>query len=61
MGLEAVGITSAMHFLRVGRGVLALPVHDSLIVPVRAVAMTRDAFGHAFHAHTRALVRTKVQ
>lgn len=61
MALEAAGITSAMQFLHVARGVLALPVHDSLIVPVHAVAITQEALGHAFHAHARVLVRTKVE
>lgn len=61
MALEAAGITSAMQYLRVARGVLALPVHDSLIVPVRAVAITQETLGHAFHANARVLMRTKVE
>lgn len=61
MALEAAGLTAAMHFLRVDRAMLALPVHDSLIVPARAVRVTREALGLAFQAQTGAGVRTKLE
>ncbi|MBU8544787.1 MULTISPECIES: hypothetical protein [Roseomonadaceae] len=47
-GLEARAMTAAMRELREGHGVLALPVHDSLIVPATAeggaVVALRSAF-----------------
>ena len=58
-GIEAGAVSRAMEFLRVARGVLALPVHDSLIVPAAAVARTRETLGLAFHAAARVTVRTK--
>lgn len=61
MALEAAGVTAAMHFLRIDRAVLALPVHDSLIVPARAVRVTREALTLAFSAQARVSVRTKVE
>lgn len=61
MALEAAGLTAAMHFLRLDRAVLALPVHDSLIVPVRAVRVTREALALAFSAQAGVSVRTKVE
>jgi len=60
MALEAAGLTAAMHFLRVDRAMLALPVHDSLIVPVRAVRVTREALAQAFSAQAGLSVRTRV-
>ena len=60
MALEAAGITAAMHFLWVDRAVLALPVHDSLIVQARAVRVTRERLALAFSAQVGASVRTKV-
>jgi len=48
MGVEAVAMTDAMRVLREGSGVLALPVHDSLVVPAGAVQAARDALRGAF-------------
>jgi hypothetical protein len=47
MGLEAAALTLAMRGLR-GRGVLALPVHDALIVPVSAAAECEAGLKAAF-------------
>jgi len=58
MALEAAGLTAAMQFLRLDRAVLALPVHDSLIVPARAVRVTREALALAFSAQAGVTVRT---
>lgn len=47
MGLEASALTAAMLTLKVA-GVVALPVHDSLIVPQDAVPMAEQALMAAF-------------
>lgn len=47
MGIEAEALTLAMASLR-ARGVLALPVHDSLVVPRAATALAVDAMREAF-------------
>lgn len=50
MNLEAEALTTSMHYLRVARNVLALPMHDSLIVPRRAVAMAEVALQQSYRA-----------
>jgi len=47
MGLEARVLTTAMLVLKT-QGVLALPVHDSLVVPQSAVQATKQALTAAF-------------
>lgn len=47
MGLEARVLTTAMLVLKT-QGVLALPVHDSLVVPKSAVQVTKQALTAAF-------------
>jgi hypothetical protein len=39
MAIEAQALTGAIAYLRNGRGVLALPIHDSLIVPLSGRAL----------------------
>lgn len=47
MGLEARALTAAMLMLKAA-GVVALPVHDSLIVPQEAVSMAEQALMGCF-------------
>lgn len=58
MAIEAQGITLAMQHLR-SRGILAMPVHDSLIVPASAADATTRAL-HAAFATLKITVRTKL-
>lgn len=46
-GIEADALTAAMREMR-GRGVLALPLHDALIVPVSAAESAKSALGDAY-------------
>lgn len=59
MGLEAAGISAALAYLR-HRGVPALPVHDSLIVPAGDVRQAGETLRLAFEAQARVSIRTKV-
>jgi hypothetical protein len=59
MGLEARAMTVAMMDLK-ERGVLALPVHDSLIVPQGAVEMAKAALTTAFQRQLDITPRLKV-
>lgn len=59
MGIEAAALTAAMGYLRF-RDVLALPVHDSLIVPKSEVSRTQETLRLAFEARAKVTVRTKV-
>jgi hypothetical protein len=47
-GIEAEALTDAMRTLRDVHGVLALPMHDGLIVPCGAAAFARSALTGAF-------------
>jgi len=47
MAIEADALTGAMVFLR-GRGVLALPIHDALLVAADRVALTEHALEMSF-------------
>jgi len=60
MGIEADALSVAMDYLRC-RGVLALPIHDSLVVPADRIAVTEDTLKRAFHGRARAKVRTKIE
>ncbi|WP_431285465.1 hypothetical protein ACQW02_11945 [Humitalea sp. 24SJ18S-53] len=53
MWLEAEARTDAMRELREAHGVLALPVHDSLIVPRSAEAIARSVMVDAFERLAR--------
>jgi hypothetical protein len=59
MGLEAVTLTDAMLQLQ-RRGVIALPVHDSLVVPQGAVEITKAAMTTAFQRALGVTPRLKV-
>jgi hypothetical protein len=60
MAIEANAITGTMEVMR-GRGILVLPVHDSLIVPVSAVQHAEDAITSAFKHLAKVRVVTKVE
>jgi hypothetical protein len=57
MGLEAAGMSAAMAYLR-HRGVPALPVHDSLIVPAGEVRRAGETLRLAFEAQAGVAVKT---
>ena len=59
MGLEARAMTAAMMNL-MARGVLALPVHDSLIVTQSAVVLAKTALTAAFQSQLGVVPRLKV-
>ena len=59
MGVEARVMTAAMLDLK-GRGVLALPVHDSLIVAREGVEAAKDALQSAFQGQLGVTPRLKV-
>jgi hypothetical protein len=44
MAIEAQALTGAIDYLRGSRGVLALPIHDSLLVPRSAVGHVGGGF-----------------
>ena len=48
MGVEANAMTVAMGYIREHGGALALPVHDSLIVPESAEAIAREGIAEGF-------------
>jgi hypothetical protein len=48
MAIEAQALTGAMEYLQGSRGVLALPVHDSLIVPVSGLGHVGGGLHGAF-------------
>ncbi|HEX6957767.1 MAG TPA: hypothetical protein VF194_07255 [Ferrovibrio sp.] len=50
MNIEANALTMAMQYLRVARDVLALPMHDSLIVPQSAVRAAEEALRQSYRA-----------
>ena len=60
MGIEASAITRAMRDLRARLGVLSLPVHDSLIVPVRAAELVRGVLVEAFRTEAGATVEVAI-
>jgi hypothetical protein len=61
MAIEAQALTGAMEYLQGSRGVLALPVHDSLIVPVSGLGHVGGALHGAFSwAANRVRVRWTV-
>ena len=59
-GIEAEAISAALGYLRLSRGVLGLPVHDSIIVPAEAVGRAREGLDGGFWAKARVVVRVKV-
>lgn len=58
MGIEAAGVSAAMTELR-RAGLLALPVHDSLIVPTEAAGLAEGALERAFIAQAGGAIRTR--
>jgi hypothetical protein len=61
MAIEAAAMTGAIEYLRTSRGVLALPVHDSLIVPQSGVGYVGGAFDGAFGYFAKVRVRWDMQ
>ena len=57
MAIEAEALTMAMWFMRAEWHILALPLHDALIVPHDAVAETGDSLRVAFQRVARVPVR----
>jgi hypothetical protein len=60
MAIEAEAIGGAMQYLRSARGILALPIHDSLIVPQSGVGYAGGALESAFSYFAKARVRWTV-
>jgi hypothetical protein len=54
-------MTGAMEYLRTSRGVLALPVHDSLIMPQSGVGHAGGALDSAFGYFAKVRVRWDMQ
>ena len=48
MAIEAQALTGAMEYLRAVRGVLALPMHDGLIVPTSGAGHVRGGLEAAY-------------
>ena len=61
MAIEADALTMSIDYLRRVRGVLAMPVHDSLIVPARCARIAQETIELAFSGRAGVIVRTKVQ
>jgi hypothetical protein len=59
MHIEAEALTRAMETMR-ARGILALPLHDSLIVPRSGAPYVADALVSAFREFARVQVRVKL-
>ena len=60
MAIEAQALTGAMMYLRTARGVLALPIHDSLIVPRSGVRYVGGALDAAFSWAAKVRIRWTV-
>jgi hypothetical protein len=60
MGIEASVITRAMRELRERLGVLSLPVHDGLIVPVGAAEVVRGMLVEAFRREAGVTVEVTI-
>jgi hypothetical protein len=60
MAIEAEVIGGAMRYLRTGYGVLALPIHDSLIVPRSGVGHAKAGLTGAFATLAKVRVRLTV-
>ena len=54
-------MSGAIGYLRTSRGVLALPVHDTLIVPQSGVGHVGGAFDGAFGYFAKVRVRWDMQ
>jgi hypothetical protein len=57
MAIEAEALTGAMSYLRNSRGVLALPIHDSLLVPRSGLGYVRGGLEGAFGYFAKVRVR----
>ena len=57
MAIEAQALTGAMEYLRGSRGVLALPMHDGLIVPVSGAGYVGGGLDGAFPWAAKVRVR----
>jgi hypothetical protein len=60
MAIEAQVLTGAMQYLRTVHGVLALPIHDSLIVPRWGVGHAKGGLDGAFATLAKVRVRLTV-
>ncbi len=61
MAIEAEAIGDALMYLRTSRGVLGLPIHDSLIVPRSGVGHAKAGLQSAFSYFAKTRVRLTVE
>jgi hypothetical protein len=59
MAIEAAALTGAMMVLR-SRGILALPMHDGLLVPVSGAGYVGGALDSAYSYFAKVRIRWKV-
>jgi hypothetical protein len=59
MAIEAAALTEAMMVLR-SRGILALPMHDGLLVPVSGKGHVGSALDSAYSCFAKVRIRWKV-
>ena len=59
MSIEAAALTGAMSVLR-SRGILALPMHDGLLVPVSGAGHVGSALDSAYSYFAKVRIRWKV-
>lgn len=61
MAVEAEALTGAMRYLRDARGVLALPIHDGLLVPLSGAGHVGAALESAFAYFAKVRVRWTIE
>ncbi len=61
MAIEAEALTGAMRYLRTVRGVLSLPLHDGLLVPLSGAGHVGAALESAFSRFAGVRVRWRVE
>jgi hypothetical protein len=61
MAIEAQALTGAMDYLRAARGVLALPMHDGLIVPLSGAGHVGGGLDGAFATLAKVRVRWTIK
>jgi hypothetical protein len=61
MAIEAKALTGAMEYLRIARGVLALPMHDGLLVPLSGADHAPGVLVGAYSAAAKVRIRCTTQ
>jgi hypothetical protein len=61
MAIEAQALTGAMEYLRENRGVLALPMHDGLIVARSGVGPVGGGLDGSFSHFAKVRVRWEIE